>query len=143
MKPENRIKSLLLVAAITSYGAPALADMTVDKTNGVLTITSDIDGTINAKVIGPDDSVVVNERFSGNSFSWAPSSGPDGAYRYDVRFSPDTTNTNSNSSARLNWFNTSSVSTQQNSSAPAAQSDYAGGSVEVKNGQIAMQGGLK
>ncbi len=134
MKPENRIKSLLLVVAVASLGAPALADMTVDKTNGMLTITSDIDGTINAKIIGPDDSVAVNDRFIGNSFSWAPSSGPDGAYRYDVRFSPNPTNTNS--SARLILFNTSSTSTEQDVSAPTIKSDYAGGSVEVINGQI-------
>ena len=35
MKPENRIKSLLLVAAITSYGPPALADMTVVDLSGI------------------------------------------------------------------------------------------------------------
>lgn len=130
MKQENRIKLVLYMALLISPSSAVIADVSVDKSNGMLTITSDFDGTINAKIIGPDDSVVVNDSLIGNSFSWTPSSGPDGAYRYDVRFSPSPINTNS--SARLNLFNTGSVSTQQNT----GQSDYAGGSVEVINGQI-------
>ncbi len=141
MKLDKKIKSLLLAAIVAGMGTNTFAEMTVDTTNGVLTITSDIDGTVSAKVIGPDDKVVVNDRFSGNSFSWSPSSGPDGAYRYDVRFSPSPTNTNS--SARLNLFNASSTSTEQDVSAPTIKSDYAGGSVEVKNGQLVSQGELQ
>ena len=137
MNKNYKYIRVLFISLLASLSSHVMADVTVDKSNGVLTITSDIDGKINAKVIGPDDSVVVNERFSGNSFSWAPSSGSDGAYRYDVRFSPDAINTKSNSSARLNLFNTTSISNQQDSSSPTVQSDYAGGSVEVINGQIA------
>ncbi len=111
MKLDKKIKSLLLAAIVAGVGTNAFAEITVDKTNGVLTITSDMDGTVIAKIIGPDDKVVVDESFRGSSFSWSPSTGPDGAYRYDVRVSPR-------------------VQNQGN------KSDYAGGSVEVINGQI-------
>lgn len=134
MKNIHKYKRLMFIGLLASLSSHVMADVTVDKSNGLLTITSDIDGKIRAIIVGPDDSVVVNERFSGNSFSWAPSSGPDGAYRYDVRFTADSTN--NSSSARLNLFNTSSTSNAQDGTAPVTQSDYAGGSVEVINGQI-------
>jgi len=111
---------LLLAGLLASIGSPVLADITVDKSNGILTISSDIEGIVTAKVIGPDDKIVVDERYSGNSFSWAPSSGPDGAYRYDVRV-----------------FDRVDKLKRVVSSAPSNNSDYAGGSVEVVNGQIA------
>lgn len=121
---RNIFSTCALVGALfAGFSAVAMADITVDKTNGILSISSDIEGTVVAKVIAPNDEVVVNERFSGNSFSWAPTSGPDGAYRYDVRVSDQSRNESIDPS-------TTSV-----------KSDYAGGSVEVKNGQIAMEGG--
>jgi hypothetical protein len=76
----------LLVGVVTSVGA--LADMTVDKSNGALTITSDTSGVVIAKIVGPDNKIVVNEKYEGNSFSWTPE-GADGVYRYDVRIKGD------------------------------------------------------
>ncbi len=100
---KNILLKCLLMGVILSVGA--LAEMTVVKSNGVLTVTSDKSGTVTAKVIGPNDEVVANETYEGNSFSWTPS-GVDGAYRYDVR----------------------------------VDGDYAGGSVEVRNGKISTGG---
>jgi len=97
---KNILFKFLLVGVVSSVGA--LADMAVDKSGGSLTVTSTLNGKVHAKVIGPNDEVVVDETYVGNSFSWSPS-GEDGAYRYDVR----------------------------------VEGDYAGGSVEVTNGQIA------
>ncbi len=122
MKLDKKIKSLLLAAIVTGVGTHAFAEMTVDKSQGQLIITSDFEGTVIAKVIGPDDVVVVNERYSGNSFSWSPSSGPDGAYRYDVRV--------------IEQSNTAATKTQGQQSS-STNSDYAGGSVEVRNGAMA------
>ena len=81
MKKKNLFK-FLLMGVVSSVGA--LADMSVDKSGGSLTITSTLNGKVHAKVIGPDDEVVVDETYKGNSFSWSPS-GVDGTYRYDVR----------------------------------------------------------
>ena len=120
MKQNKKLNSLMLIGVLTGLGVNAYAEISVDTFNGVLTISSDIDGIVSAKVIGPDDKVVVNESFNGNSFSWSPSSGPDGAYRYDVRVSPQYQNDSEDPSTATN------------------KSDYAGGSVEIKNGLIAM-----
>lgn len=79
---KNIVLQCLLIGVVASVGA--FANMTVDKSKGVLTITSDISGIVIAKIIGPNDEVVVNERYEGDSFSWTPS-GMDGAYRYEVR----------------------------------------------------------
>ena len=119
---KNIVLKVLLAGLVSSVGA--LADMSVDKSDGVLTITSTITGTVIAKVIGPDDKVVVNEKYEGNSFSWTPS-GMDGAYRYDVRVVPKSTK-----------VNTVDAEQQQSVEASNIKSDYAGGSVEVTNGQI-------
>jgi len=81
MKKDFLLKALLAIVT-TSVGA--FAEMTVDKSNGVLTVTSDISGTVIAKVIGPNNEVVVNEKYEGNSFSWT-ASGVDGIYRYEIR----------------------------------------------------------
>ena len=67
---KSLITTYLLVAAVGSVGA--VADMTVDKSNGGLTVTSSISGTVVAKVIGPNDEVVVDKKYEGNSFSWTP-----------------------------------------------------------------------
>ena len=119
---KNIVLKVLLAGVVSSVGA--LADMSVDKSGGVLTITSTITGTVIAKVIGPNDKVVVNTKTQGNSFTWIPS-GMDGAYRYDVRVVPKTTKVNA-------------VDTEQQQSVEDSnmKSDYAGGSVEVTNGQI-------
>lgn len=96
---RNLLMKCLLAGAVVSVGA--LADMTVDKSNGILTIISSSSGTVIAKVIGPNDEIIVDEIFKGTTFSWTPS-GEDGAYRYDVRVG----------------------------------NDYAGGSIELENGQM-------
>ena len=98
MKRNILIKGLLVGAVLS---VSALADMTVDKSGGVLTITSTSNGKVIAKVIGPNNEVIVNETYEGSSFTWSPY-GVDGAYRYDVR----------------------------------VEGDYAGGSVEVVDGQV-------
>ena len=116
---KNIVLKVLLVGVVSSVGA--LANMTVDKSGGVLTITSTITGTVIAKVIGPNDKVVVNTKTQGNSFTWIPS-GEDGAYRYDVRVVPATQKTTSENTV--------------NAIASDAKSDYTGGSVEVINGQL-------
>lgn len=86
MKQSILVKCLL-AGVIGSAGA--LAEMTVEMSNGVLTITSDKSGTLTAKVIGPNDEVIVNEKYEGSSsFTWV-ASGEDGAYRYDVRVDGD------------------------------------------------------
>jgi len=85
MKRNILIKGLLVGAM---FSVSALADMTVDKTGGVLTITSTSNGKVIAKVIGPNDEVIVNETYEGSSFTWSPS-GVDGEYRYDVRVEGD------------------------------------------------------
>lgn len=99
MKQNSMLVKLLLIGVLSS--ASVFANITVDKSNGVLSITSDTSGTVRAKVIGPNDEVVVNETYQGSSFAWVPS-GADGAYRYDVRI----------------------------------KGEYAGGSIEVHNGQL-------
>ena len=96
---KNILLKFLLVGVVTSVSA--FAEMTVDTTGGVLTVTSTNSGKVTVKVIGSNDEMIVNESYDGNSFTWTPS-GEDGAYRYDVR----------------------------------VEGDYAGGSVEVKDGQI-------
>ena len=118
---DFNFKHVLLGALLACFSGSALAEMSVDKSQGQLIITSDIDGLVIVKIIGPDDVVVVDDRYNGNSFSWSPSSGSDGAYRYDVRV--------------IDQSNTESKQDQESES--KTKSDYAGGSVEVTNGQIA------
>lgn len=122
MKQKFSIKEMLLLGALAGLATNALAEMTVDQSNGVLTISSDSSGTVIAKVVGPDDEMIVDESYSGSSFSWAPSSGSDGAYRYDVRV--------------LLEQNDSASKSVEDDPNVTQKSDYAGGSVEVKDGQI-------
>ncbi len=105
------LTTFLLIAAAGSINA--VADITVDKSNGIVMITSDISGIVFAKVVNPNDKVIIDKRYEGNSFSWTPS-GPDGAYRYDVHI----------------------VEVNQEESGKKTKSDYAGGSVEVVNGEL-------
>ena len=120
MKRNNILAKLLVAGVVSSVSAFAI--MTVDKSNGVLTVTSDISGTVIAKVIGPNDEVIVNEKSSGSSFTWSPS-GVDGAYRYDVRVVPVQTNVKRDVSS-------------QSRNKIKVERNYAGGSIEVKDGQI-------
>ncbi len=120
---QNILVKCLLAGVVGSVCTSA--DMTVDKSNGVLTITSDISGTLTAKVIGPNDKVVVNEKYQGNSFSWVPS-GTDGAYRYDVRVGSAQTNGKRD------------VSSQSRNEIKVDR-NYAGGSIEVKDGQMTTE----
>lgn len=122
MKRKTHINSLILSTLLACCSYTASAAITVDKSQGQLTITSDINGLVIVKVIGPDDVVVVDDQYQGNSFSWSPSSGPDGAYRYDVRVIEQT----------------NTETTQSKESESATQSDYTGGSIEVVNGAIPM-----
>ncbi|CAA6812735.1 MAG: Unknown protein [uncultured Sulfurovum sp.] len=119
---NNILIKCLLVGVVSSVGA--LADMTVEKSVEMLTLTSTIDGTVVAKIVGPDDKVIVNEKYEGNTFSWTPS-GADGAYRYDVRVIPKATDiVPVEGEEEISEVDTS------------IKSDYAGGSVEVTDGQM-------
>jgi hypothetical protein len=82
----NLVGKLLLMGAVTS--GFVYAEMTVDKSNGTLNITSDTSGKVTAKIIAPNDEVIVDVTYDGSSFSWTPS-GSDGAYRYDVIIAGD------------------------------------------------------
>lgn len=118
------VKKILFSYALTCFCISASAEIYVDTSKGILLITSDLSGTVIAKIIGPDDEVVVDESYSGSSFLWTPE-GSDGAYRYDVRVVPN------EQSDRI---------TQRVEDTPEGifESDYAGGSIEVKNGLIAL-----
>ncbi len=109
------LAKLLLAGAVSTISAFAI--MTVDKSNGVLTVTSDINGIVIAKIIGPNGEAIVDKRRNGSSFSWVPS-GSDGVYFYDVRVIP--TQNISSDDKRLD------------------KGDYAGGMIEVVNGQIVI-----
>ncbi len=124
---KNILLRFLLVGVVSSVGA--LAEMTVDKSGGLLTVTSTMSGTVIAKVIGPNDEVVVDRKYAGNSFTWAPS-GVDGAYRYDVRVVPIAEKTASASTNDIQAMEKETLS---------AKSDYAGGTVEVANGQMTTE----
>ena len=108
---KSKLLATLLLIAAGSINA--VADITVNKSNGVVTITSNISGIVFAKVVDPNDKVIVDRRYEGNSFSWTPS-GPDGAYKYNVHI----------------------VEVNQEESGRKTKSDYAGGSVEVVNGVL-------
>lgn len=114
---NNLLIKCLLVGVVTSVGA--LADITVEKSAEILTITSTIEGTVVAKIVGPDDKVIVDKKYEGNTFSWNPS-GADGAYRYDVRVIPNLVDATESPSEETTDI----------------KSDYAGGSVEVVDGLI-------
>ncbi len=122
---KSLIAKCLLIATVGSVGV--IADTIVDKSDGVLRVTSDITGTVIAKVVGPNDEVIVDRRYEGNSFSWTPS-GPDGAYRYDVHIVE----------AKAPNVEESDVEEQSDGS---GASDYAGGSIEVIKGGIVINTG--
>lgn len=64
---EASYKKILLTGALARLGTNAIAVITVNKSNGVLKITPDINGTVIAKVVGPDDEVMADESYSGSS----------------------------------------------------------------------------
>jgi len=101
------------------YGGSAFAAMDVKVTENQLSVTCDTSGTVIAKVVAPDGTVLVDTRFEGYRFTWTPS-GADGAYRYDIQvLLPQEQENNT-------------MDLTQSSPAP----EYAGGSVEVRNGKI-------
>jgi len=102
----------LFLTGLLSMGV--YGQMSVDKSESSLTFKSNINGIVVAKIIGPNGKMLVNKRYKGSSFSWIPS-GPDGAYRYDVRVVP-----------------TEYSRDEKNK----GESDYAGGMFEIHNGQI-------
>lgn len=107
------------VVGVLLCGSMVWAKMDVKISESLLSVSCDHAGTVVAKVVAPDDTVVVNERYEGDTFVWTPS-GMDGAYRYDVRVA---TPSAEGKKAGV-WHSTDTVS------------DYAGGTVEVKNSNI-------
>jgi len=89
MKQNNILAKLLLAGVLSS--AFVCAEMTVNQSNDILMVTSDIHGIVIAKIIDPNEKVIVDKRYNGSSFSWIPS-GPEGTYRYDVRVIPTSGN---------------------------------------------------
>lgn len=108
---QNNILAKLLVAGVLS-SACAYAEMTVNQSNNILMVTSNIHGIVIAKIIGPNEKKIVDKRYNGSSFSWTPS-GPDGTYRYDVRVIPTSGN-----------------------SEHSSLGDYTAGMISVVDGQI-------
>ena len=138
---KSSIAKYLLIAAVGSVGA--VADMTVDKSDGALTITSSISGTVVAKVTGPNDKVIVDSKYEGSSFTWTPS-GTDGAYRYEVRVTPYAEEATALTISALSAMESSEIKSMMEKTLNT-KSDYAGGSVEVRDGQIVVSkasGGL-
>jgi len=68
------IKAALLAAVLSSS---AFAAMDVEVTENQLSVTCDTSGTVLAKVVAPDDTVVADRQFEGYRFTWHPS-GADG-----------------------------------------------------------------
>lgn len=89
------------------------AEMTVEKSGQMLSVSSDLQGAtvVRTKVIAPDDSVVLADKYEGSRFVWTPS-GADGTYRYDVRIEV------------------------MDADGKVLVSDYAGGLLDVHNGSI-------
>ena len=126
---KNFLLKCLLAGGLSSVGA--FAEMSVVKSNSELTITSTLSGTVIAKVVGPNDEVLVNEKYEGSSFSWTPY-GIDGAYRYEVRV------------VAQKEIDTDATENETNQrSSMANEVDYAGGSVELRNGQIVTENKYK
>jgi len=110
MKQNNILAKLMLVGILGS--ASVCAEMTVKQSNDILMVTSNIHGIVIATIIGPNEKKIVDKKYNGSSFSWAPS-GPDGSYRYDVRVIPTSGN-----------------------SEHSSLGDYAAGMISVVDGQI-------
>lgn len=121
-------KKLIALAATCLFSASAFAALSVDTSSGVLEVSSSLGGNqkVIAKVMSPDDQLIVDQTYAGNSFTWTPPAGANGAYRYDVRVitTPDD----------LEGAGAEGDAAQNNES--ASTEEYAGGSVEVANGQI-------
>jgi len=103
MKKKTYLYRTLLSALLLGVTNIALAEITVDKSQGELKVISDINGMVIVKIIGPDDVVVVDDQYPGNSFIWSPSSGPDGVYRYDVRVIAQSISSDTVDDKELKW----------------------------------------
>ena len=57
MKTIYKTKKILFTAVLLSLSSQAFSEINVDQSNGVLSITSDIEGTVSAKIIDPNDKV--------------------------------------------------------------------------------------
>ena len=120
---KNFVLKCLLASVLPSVGA--FAEMDVVKSSSSLTIASTLSGTVLAKVVGPNDEVLVNEKYEGSSFSWTPSV-VDGVYRYEVRVIPQIESTDVSKNQEIDL----AVQTKQQ------KSDVAIGSVEVRDGKL-------
>ncbi len=58
MKQDTFIRNALFSAILLSSTSVAIADMTVDKSQGQLNISSDINGTVITKIINPVNETV-------------------------------------------------------------------------------------
>ena len=103
-----------MMGSVSAFGA-----MTVEVSESLLSVECDKAGTVIAKVVAPDDTVLVDTQYEGYRFTWSPS-GSDGAYRYDVRVVMQP------------------VEAVEGEHVQGAEtvSEYAGGSVEVRSGKI-------
>ena len=126
---KDLLKKVLLLGVVLNVGA--VAKIQVDKSSDMLVITSTISGTVIAKIVGPNDKVVVNTTYEGNSFSWVPS-GVDGAYKYDVRVIPKATQ-------EIMQASSANMPQQNIKISSSIKSDYAGGSIEIVNGKIVIK----
>ena len=128
----NRIlKHTAAIAALSMISTSAFATMTVNTTGGLLSVECDQSGTVVAKVVAPDDTIIVNERYEGNQFTWSPAEmggayryAMDGAYRYDVRIVIPPTEDEKSENEEAEFEENEAIS------------EYAGGSLEVRNGEI-------
>lgn len=127
---KKALATLATVCLLTATGAFAKLD--VDTSNGMLSISSTAEGVtqkVIAKIMAPDDRLIVEETYEGSSFAWTPPAGANGAYRYDVRVVTTPYDAEDGSEAKKVPNNES-----------ASIEEYAGGSVEVRDGEIEQPG---
>ena len=125
MKMSSILAKVLLAGTLSSV--MAFAEITVDKSNGVLSIVSESGNTMRVKIIAPDDSVIVDKEVPG-AYTWTPT-GKDGAYRYDAH---DVSAAKISAEDMENIESMKAAITKISSEA----NDYAGGGIEIVNGQI-------
>ncbi len=106
----------------------AEAEIVIEKKNDVLTITSDINGIVIAKVVGSTNQIIVDKRYKGNTFVWVVPDEASGAYRYDVRIVPELEK---------------EIMVQERPEKGMNTGDHIGGSVEIINGKFEAQRGEK
>ena len=124
MKIKLQASAIICLLTTTT----AFATLKVAITDGVLYISSSItegNQKVIAKIVAPNDQLIVDKTYEGSSFTWTPSAGANGAYRYDVRVITTPENESSEVETKKlqnNKFNSSE--------------EYAGGSIVVVNGKI-------